>query len=186
MVTRRQCTHPRLSSLYQLLHPFLAERGTDPLRCGGSTSFVTGGSPGMYLRVSPTAFVSVVDGRLTYLYRVALQSFCSRLLVRLAGLWTLAVTGIFMAKMIRVSPGPFKHHKQKLMEKNAFRAVRIVKKLGQGGPMKYFLNFVHPFTRTLRIVVAAWRWIEAAQCRRGEVGTEEAMVRSTLGWSNES
>lgn len=97
--------------------------------------------------------------------------------MRLAGLWTLAVTGIFMAKMVRVTPGPFKHKKaQKLMEKNAHWAIRVVKKLGQGGPMKYFLKFVHPFTRTLRILVGAWRWVEAAQCRRGEVGIEEAMV----------
>jgi len=81
-----------------------------------------------------------------------------------------------MAKMLRVTAGPFKHRQHHFMEKNAHRAMRIVKKLGQGGPMKYFLNFVHPFTRTLRILVAAWRWVEAAQCRRGEVGTEEAMV----------
>jgi len=100
----------------------------------------------------------------------------SRLLVRLAGLWTLAVTGIYMAKMVKVYPGPFKHHRQQHVEKNAHRAYKIVKQLGQGGPMKYFLNYVHPFTRSLRIIVAAWRWIEAAQCRRGEVGTEEAMV----------
>jgi len=66
------------------------------------------------------------------------------------------------------------------MEKNAHRAVRIVKKLGRGGPMKYFLKFVHPFTRSVRILVAVWRWIEAAQCRRGEVGTEEAMVCTVL------
>ena len=25
--------------------------------------------------------------------------------------------------------------------------------------------------------MAVWRWMEAAQCRRGEVGTEEAFVR---------
>lgn len=100
--------------------------------------------------------------------------------MRLAGLWTLAVTAIFMAKMVRVVPGPFKHHKHKLMHKNAHRAIKVVKKLGQGGPMKYFLKFVHPFTRTLRILVGAWRWVEAAQCRRGEVGTEEAMVGTHL------
>lgn len=78
--------------------------------------------------------------------------------------------------MIRISPGPFTHHAHKLMEKNSHRAMRVVKKLGQGGSMKYFLNFVHPFTRTLRLVVGGWRWIEASQCRRGEVGVEEVMV----------
>ena len=98
-------------------------------------------------------------------------------MVRLAGLWTLAVTAYFMAKMVRVTPGPFHRHSHHFMKKNAYKAMRIVKKLGQGGPMKYFLNFVHPITRTLRILVGSWRWVEAAQCRRGEVGTEEAMVR---------
>ena len=89
----------------------------------------------------------------------------------------MAVTAIFMAKMIRVTPGPFKSHQQRNMEKNAHRAYKIVKELGQGGPMKYFLNVVQPFTRSVRILMATWRWIEAAQCRRGEVGAEEAMVR---------
>ena len=77
-----------------------------------------------------------------------------------------------MAKMVQVTPGPFKHHELRYMEKNAHRAYKIVKELGQGGPMKYFLNFIHPVTRSLRIIVGAWRWIESAQCRRGEVGTK--------------
>jgi hypothetical protein len=64
------------------------------------------------------------------------------------------------------------------MAKNTKHAVKAAKHLGQGGPMKWFLNYVHPFTRTLRLVVACWRWIESAQCRRGEVGTEEAFVSS--------
>ena len=63
------------------------------------------------------------------------------------------------------------------MKKNTRHAVKMVKHLGQGGPMKYFLNYVQPFTRTIRLLMASWRWVEAAQCRRGEVGTEEAFVR---------
>ena len=39
--------------------------------------------------------------------------------------------------------------------------------------MRGFLKDVQPFTRTIRIVVATWRWIEAAPCRRLEVGVEE-------------
>ena len=39
--------------------------------------------------------------------------------------------------------------------------------------MRGFLKDVQPFTRAIRIVVATWRWIEAAPCRRLEVGVEE-------------
>ena len=69
-------------------------------------------------------------------------------------------------------------HFYKSMAKNTRHAVKAAKHLGQGGPMRWFLKYVHPFTRTLRLLVACWRWIEAAQCRRGEVGTEEAFVSS--------
>ena len=97
----------------------------------------------------------------------------SRLLVRLAGLWTLAITLEFLAKMESVEPY---RRKRKANAKNTERALRLVKKLGRGGPMRWFLQTVQPFTRTLRIVVGSWRWIEAAQCRRLEVGVEEFMV----------
>ena len=99
----------------------------------------------------------------------------SRLLVRLAGLWTLAITIEFLAKMQEVEPYKHRNHAN---AKNTDRAIRIVKKLGRGGPMRWFLQTVQPFTRTLRILVGSWRWIEAAQCRRLEVGVEEAMVRN--------
>jgi len=120
----------------------------------------------------------------------------SRLLVRLAGLFTLALTGVFLQRMLSVTPyHVLPHlsnksnkwsHKQKKhalklfykeMNRNTRHAVKIVKKLGQGGPMRFFLQYVHPFTRSLRLLVGVWRWTEAAQCRRGEVGTEEAFVR---------
>lgn len=97
----------------------------------------------------------------------------SRLLVRLAGLFTLAFTLDYIDKMTSMDPS---RHKHKVIAKNASKAVKIVKKLGRGGPMHHFLSYVHVFTRSLRILVAAWRWIEAAQCRRGEVGVEEAMA----------
>ena len=42
--------------------------------------------------------------------------------------------------------------------------------------MHAFLDEVQPFTRTVRIIIAAWRWIEAAKPRRAEVGVEEAMA----------
>lgn len=101
----------------------------------------------------------------------------SRLLARLAGLWTLAITIDFLAKMNSVDPykNPA-HHKHRANVKNSNKALRIVKKLGRGGEMRWFLKTVQPFTRCLRIIVGAWRWIEAAQCRRLEVGVEEFMV----------
>ena len=75
--------------------------------------------------------------------------------------------------MTRVQP--YKN-KKLAIAKNSARALKVVKQLARGGPMKMFLNHVHPFTRALRILVGAWRWIESAQCRRGEVGVEEALV----------
>jgi hypothetical protein len=97
----------------------------------------------------------------------------SRLLVRLAGLFTLAFTVVYLEKMLRITPV---HRRGAALAKTTHGAARIVKKLGQGGPMKYFLNYVQPFTRALRLLVGSWRWVESAQCRRDEVGTEEAMV----------
>lgn len=94
----------------------------------------------------------------------------SRLLVRLAGLyyttklnWSEAVTkqasltGLDLAR-----------------RKGPRWGLKLVKLLGHGGPMRGFLKTVQPFTRTVRIVVATWRWIEAAPCRRLAVGVEEA------------
>jgi hypothetical protein len=100
----------------------------------------------------------------------------SRLLVRLAGLFTLAASAVFIDKMLRVEP--YKNREAAIAQ-NTHRAVKVVKKLGQGGAMHAFLNYVQPFTRSVRILVATWRWTESAQCRRDEVGAEEFMVRAT-------
>jgi len=91
----------------------------------------------------------------------------SRLLVRLAGLDTHARDPIVWAKMVSINPLRFKSLK---------KMYKIIKRLGQGGPMRWFLQRCHPFTRSLRILVGAWRWVESAQCRRLEVGVEETMV----------
>lgn len=53
---------------------------------------------------------------------------------------------------------------------------KFAKKLGQGGELRIFLKTVKPFTRGMRLLVGAWRWFEAAPCRRDEVGLEEAMA----------
>jgi hypothetical protein len=92
----------------------------------------------------------------------------SRLLVRLGGLDTHARDPIVWAKMVSINPLRFKSLR---------KMYKLVKRLGQGGPMRWFLDRVHPFTRTLRILVGAWRWVESAQCRRLEIGVEETMVR---------
>lgn len=97
----------------------------------------------------------------------------SRLLVRLGGLDTHARDPIVWAKMVSINPLRFKSLK---------KMYKIIKRLGQGGPMRWFLQRCHPFTRTLRILVGAWRWVESAQCRRLEVGVEETMVRRPIHW----
>jgi len=91
----------------------------------------------------------------------------SRLLVRLAGLDTHARDPIVWAKMTSINPLRFKSLK---------KMYKLIKRLGQGGPMRWFLKRCHPFTRSLRILVGAWRWVESAQVRRLEVGVEETMV----------
>lgn len=93
----------------------------------------------------------------------------SRLLVRLGGLDTRARDPLVWAKMVSINPLRFKSLK---------KMYKLVKRLGQGGPMRWFLKRCHPFTRTLRILVGAWRWVESAQCRRLEIGVEETMVCS--------
>jgi polyphosphate kinase 2 (PPK2 family) len=91
----------------------------------------------------------------------------SRLLVRLAGLAVYANMdenrfGIMGLNLLK-KKGP-KH------------AAKFVKRMGQGGPMREFLKAVQPFTRTVRIVCALWRWVEATKARRVEVGVTELMA----------
>lgn len=93
--------------------------------------------------------------------------------MRLAGLFTVAFTAVLIEKMLQVEPYKNKHS---AIAKNSHRALKVVKELGRGGPMRFFLKYVQPFTRSVRLLVAIWRWVESAQCRRGEVGSEEAMV----------
>jgi hypothetical protein len=94
----------------------------------------------------------------------------SRLLVRLGGLSTYAHDAAAWAALVAISP---------LTHKSVRKAFKYYKHLGQGGPMRWFLKIVHPFTRGCRILVGAWRWVESAQCRRFEVGVEEFMVSTS-------
>lgn len=91
----------------------------------------------------------------------------SRLLVRLGGLETYAVLNwIDMTLLSATSRKAMKH------------AFKYAKRMGQAGVMRHFLKVCHPFTRSVRILVAAWRWVESAPCRRLEVGVEETLVSS--------
>jgi hypothetical protein len=94
----------------------------------------------------------------------------SRLLVRLGGLYVFSFDSTVAPKVLLLDPERYKSIK---------KLVKFAKMLGQGGDeMRVFLKTVKPFTRSMRITVGAWRWVEAAPCRRGEVGLEEFMVSS--------
>jgi hypothetical protein len=92
----------------------------------------------------------------------------SRLLVRLTGSYEWcndAINWTFMAAL-NVSK-----HKQ------ARKALKQVKRMGRGGPVRDFLKNVHPLTRTLRLVIAVFRGLEArVDNRMLEVGLAEAMA----------
>ena len=63
-----------------------------------------------------------------------------------------------------------------LKKRQNFKALRMVKKIGRGGPIKEFLNQVQPFTRTVRIVLAVARaWEAHVDNRLVEVGIAEAL-----------
>jgi hypothetical protein len=89
----------------------------------------------------------------------------SRLLVRLAGLDGLA-REVWVDMTFVIPKGP----------KNGRHFRKFVKRLGGGGIMHVFLDRCQPVTRSIRLLVATWRWIESAKVRRLEVGVEESMV----------
>jgi hypothetical protein len=89
----------------------------------------------------------------------------SRLLVRLAGLDGLA-REVWVDMTLVIPKGP----------KNGRHFRKFAKRLGGGGIMHDFLDRCQPVTRSIRLLVATWRWIESAKVRRLEVGVEESMV----------
>lgn len=91
----------------------------------------------------------------------------SRLLVRLGGMWTYATEESNWERITTLNI---------LKKKGPGKALKVIKRLGQGGEMRFFLDRVKHFTRFVRIVVGVWRWLEAAPCRRTEVGVEEFMA----------
>jgi len=62
-------------------------------------------------------------------------------------------------------------------KKQARHALKIVKKIGRGGPIEPFLKQVHPFTRSVRIILAVARgWEARVDNRLYEVGIAEAFA----------
>lgn len=60
--------------------------------------------------------------------------------------------------------------------KQAKHALKQMKRIGHGGVARLFLQEVHPFTRTLRIVLAIARaWEARVDNRFYEVGIAEAL-----------
>jgi len=91
----------------------------------------------------------------------------SRLLVRIGGLYVYSFDPNIAPNILLLDP-----EKRKTIKK----LFKFAKTLGQGGQLRIFVMTVKPFTRSMRILVGAWRWFEAAPCRRGEVGVEEIMA----------
>ena len=104
----------------------------------------------------------------------------SRLLVRLAGAY---VWCRYMFKWNSIVKG-----QKKSVQKKAFKtSLKAIKTIGRGGSSERFLNDVHPMTRTLRIVMAVGRAVEASIDNRfWEVLFAEAMAfmgnRSARWW----
>lgn len=91
----------------------------------------------------------------------------SRLLVRLAGSFIYITDGF---NWIAMTAWDLSQRKEiKLASKQ-------MKRIGQGGPIKPFLEDVHPFTRSIRIVLAVARaWEARVDNRLYEVGIAEAL-----------
>jgi hypothetical protein len=91
----------------------------------------------------------------------------SRLLVRLSGGYEYCLSQVDWVAM-----GVYKVSKHR----QAKRALKSMKAIGRGGPSRDFLKNVKPFTRTIRIVLAVARGLEAKVDNRfGEVLLAEAL-----------
>jgi polyphosphate kinase 2 (PPK2 family) len=92
----------------------------------------------------------------------------SRLLLRLAGGLMFCYDDLNWAMMQAYDVSKKKQAKQ---------ALKVVKRIGQGGPIRPFLQDVHPFTRSLRIVLAVARaWEAKVDNRLYEVGIAETFA----------
>jgi len=91
----------------------------------------------------------------------------SRLLVRLTGGIIYAIDALNWTTMAM-------WHTAK--QKQAKHALKQMKTIGQGGVIRLFLQVVHPFTRTIRIVLAVARaWEARVDNRLYEVGLAEGL-----------
>jgi hypothetical protein len=87
--------------------------------------------------------------------------------VRLAGLYVYSIDPTVVPGILLLDPE---------RQKTVIKLLKFSKRLGQGGPVRAFVESVKPFTRGMRMLVGSWRWCEASPCRRGEVGLEELMA----------
>jgi len=92
----------------------------------------------------------------------------SRLLVRLSGGYGFCMVPVNWSKM-----GIFLVEQRK----QAKKAFKSMKAIGRGGNSRYFLRHVKPFTRSIRIILAVARGLEARRDERlYEVGIAEAFA----------
>jgi hypothetical protein len=63
-----------------------------------------------------------------------------------------------------------------MRKKGPKQALKIVKRLSQGGPLRPFFKNIKYFNGAVRIIVATWRFYEAAECRRFEAGVTELLA----------
>jgi hypothetical protein len=62
-----------------------------------------------------------------------------------------------------------------LSHKSLGKMGKLMKRLGQGGPMRLLLVWLHPFTNTLRLSMLVLRTMESSHFYRMEVFVEESM-----------
>jgi hypothetical protein len=67
-----------------------------------------------------------------------------------------------------------------LSHKSLGKMGKLMKRLGQGGPMRLLLVWLHPFTNTLRLSMLVLRTMESSHFYRMEVFVEESMVSESV------
>jgi polyphosphate kinase 2 (PPK2 family) len=103
----------------------------------------------------------------------------SRFLVRLAGSyqWCYDKSNWIAMALLDISSSSSAKFSRKQQKFAMRQAIRSVKSIGRGGPIRNFLENVHAFTRTLRLVLAVFRALEArVDNRLLEVGVAETMA----------
>jgi hypothetical protein len=93
----------------------------------------------------------------------------TRLALKFGGL--VVIANAWWDKMASFSP---------LSHKSLGKMGKLMKRLGQGGPMRLLLVWLHPFTNTLRLSMLVLRTMESSHFYRMEVFVEESMVSESV------